>query len=184
MGEWMSAEAAVLVPDDADLSAWLYPSPTSWSPDRTILGSVDHPQPPTPIMELLTMAASLGFEWEWDADSRLLTEGDHDLQVNYGLGDEFANLGSTLRSAGWGYRFTSAGKYELPGESWDWMPGWPEERQLTRAGEQNVIGADELRAAIRDTATHGYDLAQHLTALLSPWPGWTASSPAAVDPES
>ncbi|HWL41806.1 MAG TPA: hypothetical protein VNQ73_02595 [Ilumatobacter sp.] len=92
--------------------------------------------------------------------------------MNYGLGDEFSNLAETLRTTGWGYHFESAGKYELPGECWEWMPGWTAERQLTQSGESKTLDACALAAGIEEARSAGRDIAEHLTEILGPWPGW------------
>lgn len=181
MGEWMSAEAHVAVPADVDLNPWLR-TETAGEFSRVALHQTADGTAPAPIDALLATAGELGFQWEWEHERRLLTDGCSDLQVNYGLGDEFTTLGDALRQAGWGYHFESTGKYEIPGECWEWMPGWPAERQLTQAGEVTALDACALRAAITEARDAGVDLAQHLTALLAPWPGWHHTEPNASAP--
>lgn len=182
MGEWMSAEVYVRVPDDADIDRWLVPCRDQYQPDELALGLPhdDQVTAPAPISDLLATASEAGFEWVWEPERRLLSDGTSDLEVNYGLHAWFGGLAERLRAASWGYCFESAGKYELPGECWEWMPGWPSERAFVLSGESKALDAAGLQAALAEASQHGVDPAEHLTTLFDPWPGW-ASPPAPSD---
>lgn len=176
MGEWMSAEVHVRVPDEVDIDAWLRTATDRYGYERTVLAAPerdDAASATSPISDLLATAGEAGFEWEWEPARRLLSSGMSELEVNYGLDEWFASLAARLREAGWGYHFESAGKYELPGECWEWMPGWPSERTFVQSGESKALDAAGLRAAVVEANELGLDPAEHLTAVLGPWPGWT-----------
>ncbi|MGE3836098.1 MAG: hypothetical protein AB7H43_15140 [Acidimicrobiia bacterium] len=163
------------VPDDADIDTWLRSTTDHHGYERAVLTGPDSDEtPPSPIGDLLATAHEAGFEWDWEPDRRLLSDGDADLQVNYGLDEWFTSLATALRAAGWGYHFESAGKYELPGECWEWMPGWPTERTFVQSGESKALDAAGLRAALDEADQLGLDPAEHLTGTLTPWSGWTA----------
>jgi len=176
MGERMSAEVHVRVPDDADIDPWLCTRHDRYRPEYHVLAAAhdDDMVIPAPISDLLATATEAGFEWEWEPDRRLLSDGTSDFQVNYGLDEWFSGLAERLRNAGWGYHFESAGKYELPGQCWEWMPGWPAERTFVQSGESKALDADDLRAALSEASELGVDPAEHLTSVLAPWPGWAA----------
>lgn len=175
MGEWMSAEVHVRVPDDVEIDRWLRPGADHDRSERQVLVAPDDDVVmPSPISDLLATAGEAGFEWEWEPDRRLLRDGSYALEVNYGLDGWFTGLAQRLREAGWGYHFESAGKYELPGECWEWMPGWPAERTLVQSGESKALDASGLHAAIAEANELGLDPAEHLASLLAPWPGWAS----------
>lgn len=174
MGEWMPATVHVSVPDDADLDPWLHRTTDRYGYGRVVLAAPGDALAPPPIRDLLATARTAGFEWEWEPDRRLLSDGGGDLEVNYGLNEWFTDLASLLRAAGWGYHFESSGKYELPGECWEWMPGWPAERTFVQSGESKALDADGLRAALDEAGVLGIDTSDHLDTMLQPWPGWTA----------
>lgn len=175
----MPAEVYVRVPDDARIDRWLRRTSDRFSVERTVLAvaNSDEPDPPAPIDDLLTTASVAEIVWEWDADRRLLSHGDCELEVNYGLDDWFSDLATALRTAGWGYHFQSDGKYELSGECWEWMPGWPNERTFVQSGESKALDACGLRAALTEAHEHGLDPAEHVTAMLAAWPGWNTPDP-------
>lgn len=177
MGEWMSAEVYVRVPDDFDIAPWLNPTAKTDDPfqgDMVLHADTDK-TPPAPLADLVAVAQANDFAWEWEPNRRLLSHGSYELQVNYGLGEDFARLGDTLRTAGWAYQFESAGKYEIPGECWEWFPDWPEQRDFVQAGEVKALSSDGLRAALAEAATLGVDPVAYLTSVLEPWPGWRSS---------
>jgi hypothetical protein len=175
MGEWMAAEVHVRVPDDVDIDAWLCTGRDRYRPDRQTLT-----EPPgaavvtSPVRELLAVAAAAGFEWEWEPERRLLCDGDSELEVSYGLGEQFCDLADVLHAAGWAYRFASAGKDEFPGECWEWTPGWPIVRTFVQSGGCKGIESEGLRDALDEAPALGVDPAEHLAAWLAPWIGWTA----------
>lgn len=174
MGEWMSAEVHVRVPDDAAIDRWLRATTDRYGFEHVVLAVTDEGAVTTPpIDDLLATAERAEFEWEWEPERRLLSSGGSgELQVNYGLDEWFTDLAGALRNVGWGYHFESAGKYEIPGECWEWMPGWPRERALVQAGESKALDAAGLRAALTEAADSDVDPGDYLTALLAPWPGW------------
>jgi hypothetical protein len=176
MGEWMTAEVHVRVPDDAHIERWLHLPPDRHRPDLRILDLPHDDRDkvvPAPVRDLLATATEADFVWAWEPERRLLSSSGSELEVNYGLDDQFAHLAAALRDAGWGYCFESAGKYEYPGEYWEWMPGWPRERTFVHVGGTKAFDPDRLHDALAEADTLGADPAEHLTALLAPWPGWT-----------
>lgn len=173
MGEWMTATVHVCVPADAGIDTWLRRTTDRYGYERAVLAASDALAPP-PIRDLLATARTAGFEWEWEPARRLLSDGCSDLEVNYGLTEWFADLAAVLRAAGWGYHFESSGKYELPGECWEWMPGWTAERAFVQSGESKALDAAGLRAALDEANALGIDAGEHLDTTLQPWPGWTA----------
>lgn len=178
----MSAEVYVRVPDDADIDAWLCPRHDRCLPEYQVLAAPeDTPDAmiPAPISDLLDTAAEAGFEWEWEPVRRLLSEGGSDLQVNYGLHEWFSTLAARLRSAGWGYRFESSGKFEIPGECWEWMPGWHAGRTFVQSGGATALDADGFHTALVEAKELGVDPIEHLTAWFAPWPGWDHSADSA-----
>lgn len=177
MGEWMSAEVYVRVPDEVDIGDWLH----GHSDDRTVLGTSAADAAgvaPPPISDLLAAAATGDFEWVYDSRARLLASGDTELEVNFGLHDHFADVADALRAAGWGYHFESAGKYELPGECWEWMPDWPAQRTLVQAGDSKALDADNLREALAEARESGVDPGTYLATIVAPWPGWSGPTDA------
>lgn len=177
MGEWMSATVHVRVPDDANIDACLHVRHDHHGSEYHVLAAplaADELDVPGPVSDLLATAAEADFEWEWEPARRLLSDGGADLQVNYGLDEWFSTLAERLREAGWGYHFQSSGKYEIPGECWRWMPGWPAERTFVQSGEATALDADGVRAALAEARELDVDPLEHLTAWIAPWPGWAA----------
>lgn len=180
MGEWMSAEVHVRVPDDVDIDIWLRPSTDRYNYPRTVLGMDGDPDDevsvPGVIDAMVATAAEGVFDWEWDPERRLLSDGGGELEVNYGLDDWFSDLAEVLRAAGWGYHFESSGRYEIPGECWEWMPGWLDERRLVQSGELKAIDRQGLQTALDEARRLGVDPGEYLLALMDPWPGWNHTS--------
>ncbi len=69
MGEWMSAEAHVRVPDDADIGNWLHPSTMDrYGHQRTILAMPDTAphRPALSPLDLLLSTAELALWPGWE----------------------------------------------------------------------------------------------------------------------
>lgn len=178
MSEWAPAEVHVRVPDDFDIDPWLTAAADRYGYDRTALATPDtgtEALVPAPIDALAATATTGEFEWEWDPDARLLSVTD--LEVNYGLDDWFTDLATALRTAGCAYHFESDGKYEWPGQCWEWAPGWPDEHRLIQAGDRKTLDLHDIQVGFDEARRLGVDPTDYFARLLAPWPDWIPPTP-------